>query len=144
MGWELFVEQCEPNARDSLMFSDVIIRGSDDDWSSRTAAVVPRAAIWVERATAEHEKVCGLLRINRSPNRSFPQPACSTCFCREFLSWLSEHDCRLIRAQISPTQDGTESGALVFGFRHVFRSIQNSETAIDFDEYEQLLEPGQG
>ncbi len=49
MGWELFVEQCEPNARDSLMFSDVIIRGSDDDWLSRTAAVVPQGGLFGSR-----------------------------------------------------------------------------------------------
>lgn len=60
------------------------------------------------------EKVCGLLRINRSQNRSFSQPACSASFCREFLSWLSEHDCRLIRAQISSSQKEAGSAVTVF------------------------------
>ncbi len=39
------------------MFSDVIIRGSDDDWSFKNRRRRPGRAFWVEGATAEHESL---------------------------------------------------------------------------------------
>lgn len=54
-------------------------------------------------------RLCGVQRLARPYLPTLPRHVRSACFCRDFLSRLSEHDCRLLRAAFSHTRWGRET-----------------------------------